>query len=78
MSYIFKYRRNWFWSKETVKGHGYIANQDKMILYFPNGSVREIKEWSKCENQLGLDWVAATHKKMEKDANQSIPLNTGN
>ena len=74
MRYVFKYRRRYFWVRETVIGHGYDPVQNKMILYFPSGAVREIAEWSKCEVALGTDWVLATKKSIEQKAGQPIAL----
>ncbi len=77
MQYVFKYRRRLFWKKEVVKGHGYDSAQNKMILYYPDGSVREVSNWSKCEVALGTDWVLSVKKNMEQQAGQSIPLSVG-
>ncbi len=55
----------------------YDDRQDKMVLYFPDGSIREIKEWSKCEVRLGIDWVLFTKKRIEKAIGQPIELNIG-
>ena len=77
--YIFSYRRFSkffsFWKKHKVTGHTLDKDQNKMILYFMNGSVQEIVFWSSCEIKLGIDWVLATQKSMEKQTGQSIPLN---
>ena len=72
--YKFKYRRRLFWKTIKVIGHHFVAEQDKMCLYLEDGSVREIKEWTKCECQLGVDWVNMTKKQLEKEAGISIPL----
>ena len=70
MTYIFKWRRFWFWHKATVIGHGYWKEQDKTVLYFAGGSIREIKNWSKCECWLGTDWVVADKVAKEKQASE--------
>lgn len=75
MGYVFKYRKRWFWKKEKVVGHNYLPQQDKMVIYKEDGSLREIKEWSKHEVALGADWVNATKKKMEEKSGTTIPLN---
>ena len=75
--YKFKYKRKWFWKTEKVVGHAYQENQDKMCLYYEDGSVRELAEWSKCECKLGTDWVRAIQKKMEREAGVQVPVNVG-
>jgi len=78
MTYVFKYRRQGFFNTTKsvkVTGHNYIHDQNKMVLFKPDGSLEEIVEWSKCGVILGTDWVAVTKQRMEKDAGTSIPLN---
>lgn len=77
MQYLFKYRRRLFWKSHTVTGHGYDQGQNKMILYYPDGSVRELSNWSRCEVALGTDWVLSVKKNMEQKAGQTIPLAVG-
>jgi hypothetical protein len=74
MSYKFKYKRKFFWTRITVIGHGYDATQDKMVLYMPTGAIREIAHWRDCEVQLGTDWKLAQQKAMEDKAGVSVPL----
>jgi hypothetical protein len=74
MQYKFKYRRSLFWKSVIVIGHGYNQPQDKMTLYYPDGSVQEIAFWSKCEVALGTDWVLAQKKNMEQKTGQPISL----
>ena len=76
MTYKFKYRTKFWWHTVTVVGHNYIDKQDKMCLYFQDGSLREIREWTKCEVKLGTDWVASVKKRMERESGTSIPLDT--
>jgi hypothetical protein len=47
--------------------------QNKMVLFFENGSAREIKHWSNCEAFLGRDWAEAMKKEMEQKSGTSIP-----
>ena len=77
MQYVFKYKRKWLWKSEKVVGHKYIADQNKMCLYYEDGSLREIKDWSKHEVALGIDWVQATKKRMENAAGAAVPLSVG-
>jgi len=77
MQYQFKYRKagRLFWNKKQVVGHKFEQNQNKMILYFANGSLIEIAHWIDHEVELGTDWVLAIKKDMESKAGQQIPLN---
>lgn len=75
--YKFQYRRFLFWKSITVIGHSYVVDQDKMVLYFPNGSVKEICKWSKCELYLDVDWVNAVRKSQEAKTGQPITLAVG-
>ncbi len=77
MKYILKYKKGWFWKKVVVIGHNYDQTQDKMILFFEDGGVREIAEWKKCEIQLGQDWVLARKKAMEAESGVDVKLNVG-
>ena len=69
--YKFRWRRRWFWHKINVVGHKLEADQDKMLLYFPDGSLQEIKKWSDCEVKLGIDWVLVTERQIKEEAGQS-------
>ncbi len=75
MTYTFKYKRKFWWKKETVVGHSYNQEQDKMVIYYPDGGLKEIAGWRQCSVRLGADWVAVTKKSMEKEAGVSVPLN---
>ena len=79
MSYVFKYRRQWwiFSRKVKVVGHTYLPDQNKMVLFKEDGSLEEVLNWNKCAVKLGVDWVNATKKNMEQKAGTSIPLNVG-
>ena len=74
MSYVFKFKRHFWWTSFTVIGHNFDAAQDKLILFFPDGGVREIKHWRDCEVKLGTDWKLAQQKLMEEKAGTAIPL----
>lgn len=63
-----------FWNKRKVLGHMFLAEQNKMILYFDNGAIEEIAQWKDCSCKLGSDWVLATKKHMEEQAGQAVPL----
>jgi len=71
VTYLFKWKRFIFWRKLKVNGHRYDEDQDKMLLFFEEGGVKEIKEWSKCELQLGVDWFAITEQDIKETAGLS-------
>jgi hypothetical protein len=77
--YVFKYKRkNRLFSKKIkVVGHKYLPDQNKMVLFKEDGGLEEVLDWKNCAVTLGVDWVAATKKKMEQEAGTSIPLNIG-
>jgi hypothetical protein len=70
--YKFTYKRHLFKKSVIVIGHSYLLDQDKMILYFPDGSISEIVAWSKCRGFLGVDWVAAVKAQMNVEAQRSV------
>jgi hypothetical protein len=74
MTYKFKYRRKWLSKSIAVIGHGYNKDLDRMTLYLESGAVKEIPNWRECECSLGIDWVLAVKKDMEKKAGQAIPI----
>lgn len=74
MKYKFTWKKRWVWRTELVTGHRYQKEFDKMTLYYPNGALSEIPEWSKCYVRLGEDWVLAVKTQMEKEAGQKITL----
>ena len=55
-----------------MAGHNYDKDQDKMILYLPNGGLREISNWNKAECKLGIDWVAATKQSIRNEAGEQL------
>jgi len=68
-SYTFKWKKHSiFWNKRQVKAHRFDEKQNKMILYYENGSIEEIANWKDCSLRLGLDWVETvtntTNKKL--------------
>ena len=75
MTYLFKWRRCFFWRSRRVSGHHYAPEQNKMVLYKPDGSIEEIVNWEKCAGRLGTDWVLFTKRQMEKQAGTNIQLN---
>ncbi len=77
MEYLFRWKRKIFWNYTKIVGHKYDENQDKMILYYKNGSLREIKKWADCEVLLKTDWVLAVRSKMEQESGQTVKLNVG-
>lgn len=49
--------------------------QDRMVVYFQDGSVRTIHTWSECELQLGTDWVLFNKQQIEQKTGQPVTLN---
>jgi hypothetical protein len=78
-TYAFRFKRHksWFWKKETVVGHKLFPEQDKMVLYFKDGGLREIVKWSECEIRLGADWVTTVQNNMKKESGADIKLQVG-
>lgn len=83
--YKFSFRRLGrfsLWRSFRVVGHRSSADDvplghsssDKMILYFADGGVREIANWSRCELRLGTDWVLAVKRQAEKQSGTSVSL----
>jgi hypothetical protein len=72
MAYKFKFKRHLFWKTYAVDGHRYDEKQDKVCLFFEDGSLREIKDWKKCIVKLGPDWALTVKKALEKEA--GVPI----
>jgi hypothetical protein len=70
LQYVFLYKRYFFWHKFTIVGHEFQPRTKKMVIYFPDGSLREIKNWNDCEIKLGVDWVLVTERKIKEEAGQ--------
>ena len=83
MKYKFKYKRNFFWITKIVIGHALERKSDntfddnRMVLYFEDGSIEVISNWKYCSLKLGIDWVLAQKTALEKEINQPIKLNVG-
>jgi hypothetical protein len=61
--YKLKWRRGdlGFWHSLKVIGHQYETGSNKLIVYFPEGGLREIAHWNDCEILLGPDWSKLTN-----------------
>jgi len=46
-----------------------------MVLYLPNGGLKEIANWKCHAVELGTDWMLTVKKIMEDETNQKIQLN---
>lgn len=77
-SYSITYKKVGFFKfKKVFKdviGHHYSKDQDKMVVYFANGSLREVGCWSKHQIFLGTDWVMFTKNNMDKEAQADVKL----
>lgn len=75
MEYFFKYKKSIIWRSKKVCGHRYEEKQDKMILFYKDGGVEEIANWKNHSCKLGIDWVIAIKKTMEKESGNNVPIN---
>jgi hypothetical protein len=73
MKYKFKYRRHFFWKIIEVTGHKIEEDFDKMMLYLPDGGIREIKNWHNYECWLGADWVLAAKEMVVEEPKVEEP-----
>jgi len=73
-SYIMKVKKNWFWQSYRVVGHNLNIELNRMDLFFEDGSLKSLAEWSKYDIELGVDWVLFTKKQMETEAGQPVQL----
>lgn len=73
MTYLFKFRRRFFFTQSfLVIGHQYNQATDKMVLFFPDESIREITNWKHCSMMLGVDHAEAQKKHLaDQQAKQS-------
>lgn len=74
MTFLFKYKRGFFWQTRKITGFKGSPDVDRMCIYFEDGSMEEIAQWSKCDCKLGNDYFTLVHKKMESEAGVAIPL----
>lgn len=77
MTYFFEYKKSWwlFWKKRKIKGHGYVEKTGHMDLFFEDGTINSIAQWSKYDLKLGTDWVLTRLDEMKKQAGQEIVTN---
>ena len=47
---------------------------DSMIIYFEDGGIEKIPEWSSYQLKLGTDWKLFIKNKMEQESGQQIQL----
>jgi hypothetical protein len=66
--YYFRWKRSWFFHKLKVVGHQFEKDQNKMLLFLPNGGLQEIANWGQCECKLDIDWVLATKEQIKEEA----------
>ena len=67
-TYVFRWKRYFFWKKQIVTGHKLEEDQNKMVLILPDGGLEEIKDWNKCVVKLGADWVLVTKDSIQEEA----------
>lgn len=70
-----KYKRigQWFWRKKIIIGSK--AENDRLTIFLPDGTIVELAEYHKLCFKLGKDWIEATKKNMEEESGQDIKLN---
>jgi len=68
-----KRKRIGFWKTYVVSG--FRRDDNRMCLFFEDGTTLELCEWSKYDCKLGTDYFDAVKKVMEQKAGQSIPTN---
>ena len=78
MEFIFKWKKpgQWFWRKTKVIGYRLSSDDGRMNLFFKDGGILEIPDWNIYMCRLGMDWVLATKRQMEKEAGRDIKLNS--
>ena len=78
-TYTMRYKRNGFfqrWKKVgPLIGHKLDRDQNKMVVYYQDGSIQEIVDWNSCGVYLGTDYILFEKESMEKSAGQNIKLN---
>lgn len=76
MKYKFRYRRlkglKLWHTLKNVSGHK--LENNLMVIYFADGSLRTIANWSECELSLDVDWVLSTKRQMERESGLDIKL----
>jgi len=73
MKYKFFYKRFLFWSSETVVGHK-LEDNNSMTLYYEDGGIKTIPDWSKYALRLKADWVLAVKKNMDNQTGMDIKV----
>lgn len=73
-TFVFKWRRRFFWHAKEVTGFVPDNQRDRMALFFKDGTCYEISRFSRCDSILGTDYFKVVHKQMEQKAGQSIPV----
>lgn len=73
----YKYTGFGFWKSKKIIGSQLADKHDRLTLYFKDGGILEIPQFSKLQIKLGADWVLATKEKMEKESGAKINLEVG-
>ncbi len=73
ITFKIKIRKRFFWEEFIISG--FRQENDRMCLFFEDGSCLELSKWSRYDCQLGTDYFDAVKKIMEQKAGQSIPTN---
>lgn len=75
MPYAIKWRRiGEDWDLEPKVLSHFLTENDKLVLHFEDGGLREIPAWKDCEIILGADWLKATRKKLAEGLKPNIKV----
>lgn len=74
MTYIFKYKKMFFWKKVQVVGHR-LEEHDIMVLFKQDGGLETIPQWSKHKLILGPDWALFVKKQQENETGVNLKTN---
>ncbi len=73
-TFKFRWKKGLFWKTRKIIGFKSEVSIDRMMIFFADGSFREIAQWSKCDCRLDKDFFDMQHKKMEQEAGQAVPV----
>ena len=73
-SYVFRYKKRFFFRKIIAIGHKYIPEMDRMDVHHHDGSITSFGRWSLYDLKLGQDWVLYTKRQIELESGQSVTL----
>lgn len=73
--YNLKFKRGFFWKTlKNVKGHQLHAELDRMDVFFNDGSLLSIPQWSKITMKLGPDFFLHQKQHLESVTGQDLKI----